>query len=215
MGIAKRRCGRAIQSVVVVTMGLASVWAGLWGLAPPGSDASSVAIGRASNHDVRSEHFARLASGQRGAVKWAIFTFRGPGTEGGSNPCIEEIDQIYRGFTSGTDCGPFAPPADEPTRTEFSTVLPTGKRGVEVPITIVGMVFGKRVRQVRLTMNSGPDVVRQARLLSATQAEKAHVRQFRFLAFDLGRRACVEAVTAFDAGGHEVLSTPRESCRPG
>lgn len=206
-----RSRARLIPTTIAVTL----VLVGLLALAPTGGGAHASAIQEVSSREGRRDHFARLGSGQRGAVKWTMFTFRGADAHGGASPCIEEVDQIYRGFTSGTDCGPFAPPADEPARTEFSTSLPAGKRGVEVPITIIGMLFDQKVRSVRLAMNDGSTVVRHTRLLTPDQARKARVRQFRYIAFDLGRRACVESVEAFDSHDREVLSTPREPCRPG
>lgn len=215
MGIVNKHWGKSEWGKALAAFAFVYVFAGPWGLGTSAGNARTTEARGTFSQESRREHFAVLASGQRGAVKWTMFTFRGPGAKGGASPCIEEVDQIYRGFASGTDCAPFAPPGSEPARTEFSTSLPAGKRGVEVSITIIGMLFGQQVRQVRLTMNSGPDMVRHTRLLTTRQARRARVRPLRYLAFDLGRRACVEAVTAFDDGGREVLSTPREPCRPG
>lgn len=182
----------------------------------PSGDASGSRDPRGALQGRRQAPVAlQLGSGRRGAVKWAIWAFRGQGPRGAVRPCIEEFDQVYRGITSGTDCGSLAPPAAEPARTEFSASLPAGKRAVRVSITVIGMTFARRVHKVRLKMNSGPDVIRTPELLSRRRAAIARVRPFRYLAFALGREACVEAITAFDARGNEVLATRPEACQPG
>lgn len=160
----------------------------------------------------RAPHLAVLSFGQRGPVKWVMRAFRGPGSAGGKTPCIEEVDLIYRGITSGRDCGPLAPPAKEPIRTEFSASLPAGVNGRKVNLSIFGMIFGMKVSKVVLDLSSGPPVTRRTHIFTAWRAKKVHMRQFRFIAFNLARKACVVEITGLNADGDTVLQTAPEPC---
>lgn len=168
-----------------------------------------------SARDGRAPRYVVLGRGRHGAVKWAILAFRRPGPGDAEAPCIKEIDQIYRGVTAAVACGAVAPPRKEPVRTEFSTVLPAGKYGREVPITVLGMTFATSVRSVKLRMYPGPDVLRETSLLQGRRAKVAGLLPFRYLAFALHRRSCVESITGFDQSGNQVLATPVERCIPG
>ena len=156
--------------------------------------------------------FAVLGEGQVADLRWGIYAFRGRGSQGGARPCIGEVD-LWRdgGFSQATECGYAAPPPNWPTFTLTSTSV---KRSGSPPIegSVIGMTFATSVRRARIDLGPGPSVIRRTRLLSAKQAEKAHIEPFRYLAFDIGRTVCLEGVTGYDSSDVAVLDTTRYKC---
>lgn len=157
--------------------------------------------------------FAVLREGTVARSRWGIYAYRGDGPAGGSRPCIEEVNLTFEGglSTSGSSCGPL-PTGDKPpifTLTGLSWKYPG--RAV-IGETVIGMVVSKSVSRVSINVNPVPKVVRRTRYLSVSQARKARIQRFRYVALAIPRDVCLMGVEGFDIGGRRVLNTGLDPC---
>lgn len=169
--------------------------------------------------DVPTKSFAVLGEGTVRQQRWGVYTFRGKGKAAGKRPCIELATLFYglghRGasFTSNSACGPLAPPAEQPVIEESGITVQKKVNGPTVSDTVIAMTVARSVIDVRLHLEPGPSQTKRTRLLSTRQAAKAHVQQFRYVAFGLARKECISAVTAFDETGTQLFETATRDCR--
>jgi hypothetical protein len=171
--------------------------------------------------DVPTSAFAVLGEGTVRQTRWGIYAFRGTGQRAGQSPCLEDATLYYGGgsgvgasFHSGMACGSLAPPAITPLTTES---VVTAQKGLNAPIvsdTVFGTTLASSVSKVKLQLRPGPTQTRQTRLLSASQARKAHLSPFRYVVFGVARKACMSRITGFDVLGAQLFESPPEAtCR--
>jgi hypothetical protein len=63
-----------------------------------------------------------------------------------------------------------------------------------------------------MDVHPSPDQSRATRLLTASQAAKAHIERFRYLSFGIARTVCLAGVVGLDAIGGKVLEAHPEVC---
>ncbi|HSS31991.1 MAG TPA: hypothetical protein VLL27_01770 [Solirubrobacterales bacterium] len=77
------------------------------------------------------------------------------------------------------------------------------------------------VRHVKLELIPGPnaesgshvqDLLMATKSLSAAQARKAELQQFRYVVLALPREVCLERITGFDATGAQMFSAATGEC---
>jgi hypothetical protein len=162
---------------------------------------------------VPSEHFAVLGEGVVRDLRWGLYVFRGKGRDGKASPCIQEVDVWIDGsYSAGVECGPLAPPAEWPVYTMTSTSVSGSDGASNGGASVLGMTVGLDVLRATTDFGPGPSQTRKTRLLSATQAKKARLSQFRYLAFDVARQVCLEGVTGYSRSNSIVLDTNRYDC---
>jgi hypothetical protein len=156
-----------------------------------------------------SSHFARLGEGVVNRRRWAIYTFAKGRSASKGRPCIEEVGLRYEAGVlkltkSEASCGGLAPPQATPVTTE--NVLSN------VPGVIVGMTLANSVKRVTLDFSNRSSLDTAARSLTSSQAAKARVRQFRYVAVGLVRKACLEDTKGFSSSGVQLFETTPLEC---
>lgn len=169
---------------------------------------------------VPSRAFAVLGEGVVRETQWGAYVFRGNGPKAGRTPCLVAALFHHGGanrrsglFVPGIpQCGPLAPPAQEVAMANVGITIKKSLTGPTIVAKAVAMSFSPNVRMVRLQLMPGQSQTRRTRLLSTEQAEKAHVRPFRYVAFSIARDACIASVTGTDAVGAEIMHSSIKSC---
>jgi hypothetical protein len=82
-----------------------------------------------------------------------------------------------------------------------------------VSVTVIALAVAKKVTNVTLQFVNGRQMNKATRLLSPMQAAKANVTQFRYVAFAVGREACVVSITGYGAAREVQFQSPSRSCR--
>lgn len=155
-----------------------------------------------------TKHFATLGEGVVNGRRWAVFTFARDDPGAGQRPCIESVTLRYQhgliAITTGApSCGSLAPPRSVPVMTEYAFTNVGG--------LAIGMTVDPSVARIEFDFSTGPDVGVATKLLNPGQAKKAHVRQFRYVAVGLSRKACLEAFAGIGANGSTLFqASPRE-----
>lgn len=168
---------------------------------------------------VPSEHFAVLGMGNVRGLEWGVYVYRGSGPRGGAEPCAYIASayptQSSNGgfmFHSGSDCGKLAPPAASPIEQRYGLTVQKRIGGELKSMSILAFLFAPSVRRVELDLEPGPSRAMSVRQLSGQQTTKARVRPLSYLALGLARKACVRSVTAYDATGNILVSSPERTC---
>jgi hypothetical protein len=155
---------------------------------------------------VPSKLFAVLDEGIVRQQRWGLYAFRGRGPHARQKPCIELVT-LYFGSPAGGlslqdshSCGMLAPPAKQPLLMEGGITVSKAVEGPTVSDSIFGMAMALNVRDTRLFFE--PSMMRRLRLklLTKDQARKAHLPQFKYLAFGIAKAVCVSRVLALDSG---------------
>jgi hypothetical protein len=167
---------------------------------------------------VPTPSFAVLAEGTVRQERWGVYAFRGKGALAAQRPCIELGTLSYGvgsggSFSTSAGCGPLAPPAAAPVIKQSGIAVQKKVNGPTVGDTVLAMTLAPSVAQVTVHLRPGPSRTLHTRLLSAKQAVKAHVRQFRYVVLALGHRSCVASVTGYNFAGVQVVSSPARSCQ--
>jgi hypothetical protein len=200
-----------VAAVTLVAGASAAAWA-----QAPAQTPSPAAGAQSGNYPlgavVPAEKYVTLAEGRVRTLRWGVYAFRGKGSRSG-RPCLAEVDQfVDGGLSRGTECGALAPPADWPVFTLFRFTLDEGRGDKSRGGSVIGMTFGTQIRRVVVDLGPGPNLSRSTRLVPVARAKKANLGPFRYLAFAIGRSACVEGVTGFSASNEKVLDTTRYDC---
>lgn len=169
---------------------------------------------------VPTKSFAVLGEGTVRQMQWGAHVFRGHVRQAGLKPCIVMASFYYGmsandggSFDPGTPkCGPLAPPDSRAVMASSGITVTKRLNGQPVTSNAMTLTFSPGVRSVKLQLHPGPSQTRRTKLLSSGQAEKAHVRQFRYLAFGIARSVCVVRVTGFDETGTEVFRGSPQLC---
>jgi hypothetical protein len=156
-----------------------------------------------------TKHFAVLGEGVVRGRRWAIYAFARGGPESKERPCIEDVNLRYEhgvaSINSGEpSCGALAPPNPVPVTTEYVFTNVSGM--------VVGMTAASSVRQVELRLSDGRQLKLATKLLSAKQATKAKVGQFRFIAVGLEKRGCLESTRGLSSSGEALFETAPAHC---
>jgi hypothetical protein len=190
---------------------------------PSASDIDSVPLWRALSTD----RFAVLGRGHIHGGKWEVFATAQARRNRHREPCltVARISHDAR-FGAAAGCGAPAPidgpltPPVHPTITEFRR--PVG--GAATAASYMAMSFAPTIRRVELELvprsstgsGSGVQHLRMGtKSLSAAQARKAQLQQFRYVVLAIPREVCLERVTGFDAAGAQVLSAATGECGGG
>jgi hypothetical protein len=156
-----------------------------------------------------TKQFAVLEEGVVNRRRWAIYAFSNDRPGSSRLPCIENVILRYEHgaiaiSNSAPSCGALAPPSKTPVTTEYVLTKVGG--------VVVGMMLGRSVARVKMHFSTGPGVNMRTKLLSSGQAMKARVRQFRYLAMGIARKACLEASEGVDQSGNTLFQTPPQEC---
>jgi hypothetical protein len=156
-----------------------------------------------------TKSFAVLGEGVIRSRRWGVYLFRGFGSNGGKRPCIEIVTlrQLPGGLSvgnGGPECGAIAPPATMPLAGQSAF----GSVGASV----VAVVAGAPVSNLRINLDPGPPRAFATRLLNPRQARRAHVRQVRYVAVALGTAGCIEEIQGLDVSGESIFQTPNRGC---
>lgn len=156
-----------------------------------------------------TKSFAVLGEGVIRSRRWGVYLFRGSGPKGGQRPCIQIVTlrQLPRGLSVGSggpECGAIAPPA----------TVPVAGQSVfgSVGASVVAVVAGAPVSNLRIDLDPGPPRAFATRLLNPRQARKAHVRQVRYVAVALKTAGCIEEIQGLGASGKSIFQTPNRGC---
>ncbi len=161
--------------------------------------------------------FVKLGEGVVHRRRWGAYVYRGYGREPGRTPCVE-VGALYFGsgrggsFQHGSECGPLAPPAEQPVLNESGFSTKSGSHGRTSSDTVIALAVGGAVVDVRLLLRGGQEIQRRTLLLSAKQASKANVTQFGYVVFAVSRKACVVSTTGYDAAGSVLFRSSPRSC---
>jgi len=134
---------------------------------------------------------------------WSVLANRGDGSNGATHPCVSaNFDRVPEGgFTSRLRlCGSI-----EGTQVVVSNS--TGSGSAER--TVIGMVFGQRVRYVRLWLRGRSSRKITLDRLSPAEAAAAHVVRFRYAALGMMGNFCLRRFASYDAQG-DVIFLGRE-----
>jgi len=157
-----------------------------------------------------TRQFATLGEGRVNGRRWGVYTFQKKG-QGRDRPCVEDVlERSTRRSTSlqtgSPSCGLLAPERPIPVISE--TVL-SNVGGV-----IVGMTLSPEVRHVDLDVQGSGRQHLVTRSLSSSQARKAHVRQFRYVAVAFSKGECLLQTVGTSAMGETLFETPMGECIP-
>jgi hypothetical protein len=187
-----------------------------------GGDRSSLPLGAREAEEfplwmgVPVKRFAVVDEGTVRQRRWGVFAFRKPGADGGDHLCLN-IGTFYLGasgqgtFQTGEACS-------LPTNDGGSVLNESGfsiQKQLDGPVasdTVVGAAVGAGVARVRLVLRPGPAQMRATRRLSIQQSRKARVHQFRYVAFGVARKACVQRLVGFDAQGKRLFAEDSRDC---
>ena len=173
---------------------------------------------------LNTDRFAVLGRGHIHGGKWEVFATSQSRRNRHREPCltVARISHDAR-FGAAGGCGAPAPidgpltPPVHPTITEFRR--PVG--GAATAASYMAMSFAPTIRRVELELvprsstgsGSGVQHLRMGtKSLSAAQARKAQLQQFRYVVLAIPREVCLERVTGFDAAGAQVLSAATGEC---
>lgn len=168
--------------------------------------------------NVPRKSFAVLAEDVTRQRRWGVYAYRGTAPRAGQKPCIE-IATLYFGgtkksasFSSSNACGPLAPPSVQPTVVQSGFSIQKSFNGPTMKDTEIGMILGPEVTKVKMQLGMGREQTRVTRYLSVQQAKKAHITQFRYLAFGVAHAVCLSFIKGFDAEDSEVLTDQLGPC---
>lgn len=161
--------------------------------------------------------YAFLDEGNVRQRRWAAYVFRPKGATDSRSSCIY-VGSIYYGggrggvFSDDIACG------RNDSSSQAAILVASGfstKKSPRRPLvsdTVVGIGVPPKVTRVLVEIRPRPSQSRVTRMLSAKDAMKARVGQFRFVAFAVARRACVVSVAGYDSSGAQVLHPQAHSC---
>ena len=200
-------------------------------LLPGGATPASGWADRTANSDrfplwatVPTKAFAVLDEGKnRQQFQWGAYVYRDKGSNVGAEPCL-----IAAAFYDGPPlpggglyqpgepaCGPLAPSASDLVTARTGVVVKRYPKAPTATAAVIAMSFSSNVYRVEIEVSPGPDLRLRTKLLSAAQAAKAKVDQFRFTAFHLlrqGKRACITRVKGFDRQGIQLFEDTHRAC---
>ena len=218
-------------NVAVATFALAALTVGSLALGvasspgrgprPSASDIDSAPLWRS----LKTDRFAVLGRGHLHGGKWEVFATAEARRNRRREPCltVARISHDGRlGVAAGCGMpapisGPLTPPV-HPTITEFRR--PVGA-GPAVAATYMAMSVAPTIRRVELGLVPGSNtgsgsqaqhLLVETKSLSAAQARKAQLQQFRYVAVALPREVCLARVAGFDADGAQVFSAATREC---
>jgi hypothetical protein len=167
--------------------------------------------------NVPAKSFAVLDEGLVRQTRWALYVYRGSGSQGRRKPCLD-LATLYFGvgegesFRNGTACGSLAPPAKNVVTAKADFQIQKSVNGPIVGSTVLGMTVGIHVEKIEVDMGSDGTVVGKTRYLSARQAAKAHVQRFRYFTLDRAKKVCLDAIRGFSFSGEEVVDDGLDEC---
>jgi len=212
------RQGRCTSGVIIALVILAAV-----------VDSTAPAAGTTYSHspfgefplwkDVPAQDFAVLKEGQsRHGTRWGLYTYRraGGGSRAGKRPCILLASITAAGqYGMSAECGPLAPTSDAaapPVSVGGGFSYNTNTDGAVMGESFWGMTFAANIAKVEVEVEPGTPVVRRVQYLSTRQSQKAHVKRFRYLVFNLSRDVCLDRVNGEDQFGQVVLKASFNEC---
>lgn len=156
-----------------------------------------------------TKHFAVLGEGVVHGRRWAVFAFANERPGARRRPCIGTVTLRYDhgqvSITNGApSCGLLAPEKPVPVMTEYTFTKVEGM--------VIGLTLAPSVVRVKMTLSRGPDLSLNTKLLSAQQAEKAKVRQFRYVVRGFTRKACLKSLRGVSETGSTLFQTTPQGC---
>lgn len=163
--------------------------------------------------------FAVLREGRspRG-TRWGVYVFNRLGrgnTNSKKRPCILLATVTKAGeYGYSDECGPLAPAAGVtvPPVTVGSGSARLFPGGNEVGESFWAMTFAPDIEMVEIDAPRIKTIQARTRLLSKSQAMKAHVNRFRYIAVSILEETCLDRVRGVDAVGAVRLDASFSEC---
>lgn len=137
---------------------------------------------------------------------WSVLANRGDGRNGATHPCVSaNFDRVPEGgFTSRLRlCGSI----------EGAQVVVSNSTGSgSAERTVIGMVFGQKVRYVRLWLRGRSSRRITLNRLSPSTAAAAHVVRFRYAALGMTGEFCLRRFASYDAQGDVIFLGRQMGC---
>jgi hypothetical protein len=177
-------------------------------------DFRSFPLARAS---VPVSSFAVLGEGIRGEVRWGVYAFRATvGKQARQHPCIVVATITRSGeYGSVPGCGALAPGGHvhrSPVGVLIGGTYSSEIGGEVSAITALAMTFDRSVSTIELEVEPGNALELQTSYLTVSQARKARLARFRFVAVSVARDVCEKHLRGLDAFGGLVLDADLKEC---